>query len=245
MTATNWAKDAFAVQSVRKNRLDRPTVSSIRGRLRVGPDSPLVQFESAVERDFLKLCASENQVVQVISQPFTIKFRDTFSGKNGIYTPDFLVKFDSENKRTWGPSFQEQILVEVKPYQRLVKNRKKLIPKIHAARQWCAENDTGFHVITDRWLAGAKTINAELLCSSLQLDTNSRCETAIKNCLDGSLGCSIGNLIDLLSNDGFEKRTILQTLYQCIAKAEIDTDLYSPLTLDHLLDYKYGRFPAI
>lgn len=66
-------------------------VSAVRGKMRVPVDGPLVNFESAIEKDFLTLCRADRRIAEVHAQRLVLHFTDLRTGKRRRYTPDFVV----------------------------------------------------------------------------------------------------------------------------------------------------------
>lgn len=237
--------DVIRIPSERQDFHLVPTVSSIRGQMPVSDTSADIPFESALERNFLQLCYSENQVVNVEAQPFTLKFKEISSEKQRKYTPDFLVYFDRSRKRTWGPHFDKPCLVEVKPLKMLWKHRHKLVPKFHAAAIWCAQNDMTFHLVTENWLDGRIVKNAELLNSSLIVGENEKYETAVKDYLDGTFGVDIFELLFEMESRDFDRGSLIRAIFRCIAIGEVDAALFQPLNKKSMIEYIYGENPII
>ncbi len=91
-----------------------------------------VEYESLLERDFVRLALLSPGLVAIYSQPFTIDL-----GEAGTYTPDFLLSY----------SKSVRLVVEVKPdiYSRSEKNSALFA----AAAQKLNESGFDFSVATD------------------------------------------------------------------------------------------------
>jgi hypothetical protein len=109
----------------------------------------MVAFESLLERDFIYLLDYAEEVTWFEEQPLTIEYQE--GGKTLHYTSDFHVVEGGEN-----------VLVECKPERFVEKdeNRRKFV----AARNWCAQRNWAFRIVTGREVrAGFRLQNVKLL----------------------------------------------------------------------------------
>lgn len=113
-------------------------------------DAPIA-FESTLERDFLAQATADPDVVEIISQPFTLRFTDP-DGRRRRYTPDYLVRDSLPPRGGW--------IVEIKYVSDLVENGRRLLPGLIAARIHAALNDMRFTVLTEKHIRGSSLITA-------------------------------------------------------------------------------------
>lgn len=100
-----------------------------------------IAFESTLERDFLVHADADTSVSEVISQPFTLRFKDT-EGRQRRYTPDYLIRDQREPLGGW--------VIEIKYHADLVENCKQLLPGFIAARIYAAQQNMRFTVLTEK-----------------------------------------------------------------------------------------------
>jgi hypothetical protein len=109
----------------------------------------MVPFESTIERDLLYFLDYSSEVLDYEAQPLVIPYEH--GGKTRTYTPDFLVGMADRD-----------LLVECKPTTLCddVENLRKWT----AAREWCADCQWQFVVITDELLRSGYVLeNVKLL----------------------------------------------------------------------------------
>lgn len=106
----------------------------------------MVRFESSLEGELLDLLALFQPHVGVVEQPVRLSRKKLGFGR-GPYTPDFLIWIRSEPLAPW-----QIVLVEVKPEDVLLKDWKKIRPKLMAARRFARRQGWRFILITERHL---------------------------------------------------------------------------------------------
>lgn len=104
-----------------------------------------VPFESTLERDFLIRLEGDRSVLEVISQPVTIRYQA--NGYEYPYTPDFLVHYRQHGVLSGYGRYLPSELIEVKPREKLARNLKKWWPKFRAATRYCRENGYVFRLM--------------------------------------------------------------------------------------------------
>jgi TnsA endonuclease N terminal/TnsA endonuclease C terminal len=118
-----------------------PTRRSVSG-IYVFRGDTQIPYESTLERDFLMRTEFSLSVLDVIPQPARIPFKN--NGRSYIYTPDFLVYYRLGSRDP--DHYPHPILVEVKPQEYWVKNRKKWLPKWKAAHRYAEDLGWVFHI---------------------------------------------------------------------------------------------------
>lgn len=104
-----------------------------------------VPFESTLERDFLIRLEGDRSVLDVVSQPVTIRYR--VNGREYPYTPDYLVHYRQYGVSAKRGRYLPSELVEVKPREKLERNLRKWKPKFRAATRYCQENGFVFRLM--------------------------------------------------------------------------------------------------
>lgn len=119
-----------------------------------------IQFESTLERDFIRLQEFYLSVVDVVSQPCTIPFTSA-GGRELEYTPDFLVYYGSNT----APADMQQapLLVEVKPQDEWRMNWRQWLGKWKAARRFAHERGWRFKVMDESRIRGVALANINFL----------------------------------------------------------------------------------
>ena len=125
-----------------------------------------VAFESTLERDFLVRLETIRSVTEVISQPYTIRYKST-SGRYHPYTPDYLVKYKNH---PW--PYTPPKLIEVKPRELIKEQLIKFKPKYQATFQFCRENGFIFHFMDESKIRDQRLNNANFLRRYKKLEFN-------------------------------------------------------------------------
>lgn len=102
-----------------------------------------IQFESTLERDFIKRKEFSLCVLDVIPQPCQLPFKG-LDGRNYTYTPDFLVYHRLGNVEYC--DYPRPVLVEVKPEKEWRKHWREWLPKWKAAWRYAKEQGWVFHI---------------------------------------------------------------------------------------------------
>jgi len=104
-----------------------------------------VPYESTLERDFLIRLEADRSVLEVISQPLTLRYRH--GGRECVYTPDYLVHHRQDGcVLRYGQHLPSE-LVEVKPRSELERNLPKWKPKYRAAVRYCLDQGYVFRLM--------------------------------------------------------------------------------------------------
>ena len=235
--STGWASEVREFSSERSKVSERPTVASIQGKVKVRPNANETWYESGIEKDFLSLCVSENRVVSAIAQPFTLHFKDKLAKAPRRYTPDFLIEVDPLLDSTWSVHLTKKILVEVKPLAKLFRDRRKLLPKFHAARQWCIENEAQFFVFTDKTTSDLELKTARMLERGLLSIPNKKTETDLETILNTYGGLYLEGLLGMLQDKGNDKRSCVDAVMRRISIGELWAPLFEGLKPHTMLRY--------
>lgn len=138
---------------VRKRRIQTKT-RSLSGIIPSAKNNEEIWFESALERDFALILEDHPDVTHYQEQPITIEYYH--SGKNRVYTPDFLVYFsDNSGMKPW--------LCEIKYRSELRDKFAKYKPKFKAAVQQCEKDSWDFKLFTEEYIRGPYLDNLKFL----------------------------------------------------------------------------------
>jgi len=102
---------------------------------RPNPDVPMVFCESLLERDFIRLCNMDSDVVDIQYQPLCLMYNH--AGKRKKYYPDFLLTLKDDSR----------ILVEVKTEEHV--NDAENQVKYKVGEMYCQEQVWKFKVLTE------------------------------------------------------------------------------------------------
>lgn len=130
------------LQPVRRIRLTRRSISGVylfRG------ETP-IEYESALERDFIVRQEFLLSVLDVIPQPCTVEWRHP-SGRVYPYTPDFAVYYRLGNLAP--ENYPRPILVEVKPRAMWKKHWREWAPKWKAAMRYAEAQGMRFRLFDE------------------------------------------------------------------------------------------------
>jgi hypothetical protein len=172
-----------------------------------------VEYESALERDFVLLTLFEDPAVRVRSQPITLNFEH--EGRQRRYTPDYLVE--------GGGRFE---VVEIKYEADLQRLAAQLQPGFDAARNWAAQSGGTFRVATERTIRVPRLLNARRLLPlrTVPIDPElARAVTAAAKQIDTP---TFGRVVDSISAD---RTQVLATVWRLIARGELKVDLSEPI----------------
>ena len=180
-----------------------------------GLPSGAVDYESALERDFVLLTLLDDPAVRIRSQPTTLNF--VHENRHRRYTPDYLVE--------GGGRFE---LIEIKYEADLQRLGAQLQPGFDAARDWAAQSGGVFRVATERTIGVPRLLNARRLLPlrSAPVDPElARAVTAAAKHIDMP---TLGRVVDAINGD---RPQVLATVWRLIARGELMVDLSEPIGL--------------
>lgn len=183
-----------------------------------------VAFESTLERDFLIRLETFKSVLNVISQPYTIEYKDS-NGKLRRYTPDYLVQY-----KAYPWPYRPYELIEIKPYSKLKKHFSQWKPKFKAAITFCKQHDYVFHLKDENRIRDQRWKNAMFLQRYRKMQFDPIDSKWIINHLQ-KMGASTFDY--LLSRHFFgekDRATGISHLWHLVAINLIECDLSLPLT---------------
>jgi hypothetical protein len=180
------------------------------------------QFESTLERDFLKLLEFSPDVSRYEVQPVTIEWRSK-QGQPRSYTPDVWVEFRDDLKvKPW--------LCEVKHRSDIKKNWADLHPKFRCGIRHARSVGAQFRLITEVEIRTPFLSNAVFL---LPFRQQMRPKNEIDAVLETLRRCgktTVENLLKVFSTDLWEQAEWLPTVWHLVANFRIGADLDVKLT---------------
>lgn len=181
------------------------------------------QFESTLERDFLRLLEFSPEVKRFEVQPLTIHWRDN-SHSWRSYTPDVLVTFTEATSRPpW--------LCEVKYRSDLRKNWPELHPKFIQAIRDAKHQGWRFRLISEVEIRGHDLDAAKFLLPFRRLSIPPERKSRLLSLVD-SLGESTPQgILQTISPDLQVQAEWLPALWQLVANFDIGMDFETPITM--------------
>lgn len=159
-------------------------------------------------------------------EPFSIRFLEQRSGKDRVYTPDFLVSMRS------GPI--AELLVEVKRHEDQRRFGSRDAGRHDAARLW-AEQRQGrrFAVVTDEWMAAAGIDQFRLVhaYASTEIDASLAAETISEISELGSLQ-TLSVCERLGAASGLSWNLAMRMMLALVAAGKLCFDMKQALTLE-------------
>lgn len=179
-----------------------------------------IQFESALEMDFIYLLQFDSDVGKIFDQPVKIDYVDD-TGKAHTYVPDFLVEYRNRTN----------VLFEVKYAKDLRKNRKLLKPKFEAAKQFALSRDWEFRTINEKQIIRPYTENAKFLLPYHDFQADEAVTAQLLDAL-GNSKSTPNLLIRSLSNDPNVWPSLIGPLWSLVVQRKISCNLFKPLNMN-------------
>jgi hypothetical protein len=198
--------------------------SAIRGTVSSKKNNRLIDFESALERDFIYLLEFEDSIESFVEQPICIEFE--YEGQKRKYTPDFFVKYMRQD--------QPPMLVEIKYRNDIRENWKTLKPKFKAAKQYALFNGWIFKIYTEIEIREAYLDNVKFLLNyrnNVNLP-NQKYKAFILNILNEVQETTPNKVLSMASNDSDTPINIIPTLWNMVSQGLIGCFLDKKLTME-------------
>lgn len=185
------------------------------------------EFESTLERDFLRLLEFSSDVARFEVQPVTITWFGE-SGEERSYTPDVWVAFrDGTGRQPW--------LCEVKYRSELKKLWPKFRPKFRQAIRYARQHGWRFRLITEVEIRGEELAAAKFLLPFRHRAIPAEKSERILTLVDALKETSVGDLLQRIASDPLVQAEWLPVVWHLVAKFEIEADLLSPLSMSSKL----------
>lgn len=179
-----------------------------------------VGYESLIEKDYIYLLESDQDVISYYEQPVKILY--TYKNRNCMYTPDMLVY--RKNKIQ---------LIEIKPYQKLnmLLHDEATLRKYSVAASYCKQQGYDeFKIITDQEInAGSLLSNVKYLFSYSTLNVPATIKMKIRSIINNTGSMSISDIISC-THEQIDNRKMLAYIYSMIYHHEISADLELPIS---------------
>lgn len=117
----------------------------------VGKKRP--HYRSSWEHAVMRMCDNNPAILNWANEAIHINYRNPFTGKNTIYVPDFFVTFIDATQRThaelWEIKPAKETTLEAARSQRDKAAAILNMAKWQAARQYCANQNIKFRILTE------------------------------------------------------------------------------------------------
>ena len=175
-----------------------------------------VQFESALEHDFLVRVALTPSVVRVVSQPVRIPYTKPSTGPT-TYTPDFLVEYRLERGAI------RKVLYEFKYRIDLWQHWDRLKPAFRAAIDWSRENGFEFRLVTERKIRDDAIWNALLLKRYLRVPDDPEITLRIRRTASTGKAITIADLTRSVAPEPAEQERASTYVLHLLARGVLET----------------------
>lgn len=181
------------------------------------------EFESTLERDFLRLLEFSPDVAMFEVQPVTITWGDE-SADERTYTPDVWVVFHDEiGRQPW--------LCEVKYRSDLKKFWPVLRPKFRQAIRYARQRGWRFRLITEVEIRGQELEAAKFLLPFRRRVIPAEKSAQILTLIDKLKEASVSDLLQGIDSEPLIQAEWLPVIWHLVARFEIGADLLSPLSM--------------
>lgn len=181
------------------------------------------QFESTLERDFLRLLEFSPDVAAFEVQPLTLNWRDE-AGTKRSYTPDIRVTFqDATGLKPW--------LCEVKYRSDLKEQWSELRPKFRRAIRYARERGWRFRLMTEVEIRGPVLEAAKFLLPFRRRTIPANQATHVIELVETLKDTTPGDLLRHITPDPNTQAEWLPVIWHLIARFQIGADLQTPLSM--------------
>jgi len=222
--------ETFKALEAENLRPVRKTVSngtSLTGFIPSTKSNRLHEFESSLERDFIRISEFDSNVAEFVEQPVVINY--DIDGKDRTYVPDFLIHY--KHSTTPG-KWLKPLLVEVKYREDLKKNWSNLRPKYMAALKFCDKKGWKFKILTEVEIRTEFLENAKFLQKYKTARVSSEDFSFLMTKIH-DLRMTTPKELLLCSSDNENRRaSLLYCLWYMIANTVIGVDLTRRITME-------------
>lgn len=181
------------------------------------------QFESTLERDFLRLLEFSPDVASFEVQPVTLNWVDD-AGTKRSYTPDTWVTFhDASGLKPW--------LCEIKYRSDLKKHWSELRPKFRQAIHYARQQGWRFRLMTEVEIRGPALDAAKFLLPFRRRTIPADQSAYILTLVEVLKATTPDDLLRHISSDPSIQAEWLPVIWHLIAQFQIGADLQSPLLM--------------
>jgi hypothetical protein len=213
-----------------------PTHGSFSARLPLRTPSGTQFAESLLEAELVRQLNFSNRVHDILTQPVLRYLKE---GLPRRYTADVIVELHPS------PPSPIWYLIEVKRQEDLDRHEDRYREKFQIAREWCADNNAEFRIMTEQHIRTDYLYNANLLSEYLISEPSDEIVGAVWNRLKQE-PASVAELTLRLSTYGLDRPTARKAIFQLVANRFVHCDLsrrfddqtvLSELTRDILADH--------
>lgn len=189
-----------------------------------------IEFESTLERDFLVKHDFDLSVQRIVSQPCRVPYVQA-NGRQGSYTPDFLVIYRQQPQAVARPV---AMLVEVKPREDWRKHWRKWSLKWMAARRYALQRGWTFRIMDEGRIRDEQLSNINFLHRYRRTAVPAElCERVVRGLV--AHGPSTVELVLSQHLTGRAESDALALVWHLVASRRLDVDVSLPLNKNTVL----------
>ena len=181
------------------------------------------RYESSLERDFMEILRFDSDIINFKPQPLVIDYRRR-DGTSGTYTPDGY--FEYAPHLALAPT-----LYEIKYRADFRENRKTLLPKFRAARDYCLTRGWIFRIFTENEIRTSYLDNIRFLRSYKERPIPDDLKHTVLLHLYDLKEADADLLLSAICRTQINRARLIPALWHLIAQGEIGSDLTEPLTM--------------
>lgn len=218
-----WYDEVVGTRDVSVRQIP-PNRRSVTGLVPSRKNGTMVEFESALERDFVTLLEFDHTVVSYREQPLKLPYRAS-SGRPVVGVPDFLL-----TRRVGGR--ESTILCDVKYRREIFERWRELKPRLKAARSLAIERGWTYRIYTEVEIRTPFLHNARFLLPYQRCCANGRHSELLLEKLQELGETTPAQLIAAVyPHDRDEQAVLIPTLWNLVSHLYIGVDLAKPLTM--------------
>lgn len=184
------------------------------------------EYESLLERDFLKILRFDPTVDTVLTQPLKISYE--VQGAKRTYVPDVLATFKADSQGV----VPKPVLYEVKPQEYAEHPDYSLAEKFSAATLYCDERNWVFKVVTETDISPSRLENVNFLSRYQGRSIHQGHRQLIRDQLTRWNYCAtIQALLTSIYRTRTAQAELLPDIWTLLAAHELGVDLDLPLTM--------------
>lgn len=209
-------------------RIIRANYISVTGWISGTNNHDPVAFESNLERDCAFMALFEPRITQVVSQPYTILYKDK-NRRQRRYTPDFEFSYLEEG-------VIHKAVIEVKPIDILRKDSSKFKERYQAMEELAHENGHTFYVLTENQIRTPRLLNTKALYARIYDHELNGC--ALSDFfyeLSPHLPCTMSEAVSIRGSDQLVEAECQSLVWALLAGHELHADIDSEITYDTML----------
>lgn len=203
---------------------------SVTGRFPSMINGRCMSYESKLERDYFLRLEFDPKILSYEEQP--LKVPGTFDGLSIVYIPDCLVTYRDE---------RHPLLVELKYEKELAEKADKLDRKFARLREYAAENEMEFNLVTEKDVYDTALENYRLIYRFAKVPSKFDFKKkSIIGALEHHRELSLKDLLKCLNVQQSIQAEYSPAVWHMLYTREIETDLNRPIGYDSKLRI-YGQ----